>query len=163
MTHIYICVIFRFVKQQTRGNNMNKLQQISSIIILITTTLAGVLSLIEKSQKIKWKPITKLLGNDEILKKMDKLDNKVDIVVKRQDDLERQSHQKEYSEIREKILNFASDIHNGVGKTRQQYKEFFDKLLPRYDELVKTLNLTNGWAREEIAFVKRNYRDLDKK
>ena len=141
---------------------MEQINTISSLIILITSMLAGVLGLIEKTQKIKWKPLTKLFGREEIINKIENLDKKVDKVMERQDELEKINLEKEYHDIREKILNFASDVHNGVGKTRLQYEEYFDKWLPKYDYLVHKLNLTNNWATEEIRYVKTQYRKMDK-
>ena len=141
---------------------MVQINTISSLIILITSMLAGVLGLIEKTQKIKWKPLTKLFGREEIINKIENLDKKVDKVMERQDELEKINLEKDYHDIREKILNFASDVHNGVGKTRLQYEEYFDKWLPKYDYLVHKLNLTNNWATEEIRYVKTQYTKMDK-
>lgn len=142
---------------------MEQISTISSLIILITSMVAGVLGVIEKTQSIKWKPLSKMFGREELINKIENLDRKVDKVMERQNDLEKINLEKDYHDIREKILNFASDVHNGIGKTRLQYEEYFDKWLPKYDHLVNKLNLTNNWATEEIRYVKRQYRDLDKK
>ena len=50
---------------------MEQLNTLSSLIILITSMLAGVLGLIEKTQKIKWKPLTKIFGREEIINKIE--------------------------------------------------------------------------------------------
>lgn len=66
---------------------MEFIQQISGIIILITTTMGAVLAVIEKSQSIKWRPLSKLFGLDSLSNEVNAIRTDIETIKISQSDI----------------------------------------------------------------------------
>ena len=120
-----------------RGDIMNNLFDIvlklGSLITAITTIL-GVLTWL--LNKIVFKPMGQ---------KLDALDRKIDM--NKKDDL------------RYTILSFASDLRNGVAKTRQEYETIF-AFHDDYETLIEHLKEKNGYLETEMDYIILQYNKL---
>lgn len=115
------------------NNIANTIGVIAGVITSLTIIISAVIKVIDKTI---FKPM---------FKRLDKLDKKIDN--NRKDDL------------RYKILSFASDLRNGIGKTRQEYETIF-MFYDKYELLIKTLEETNGYLETEMEYIKRQYNSL---
>lgn len=103
-------------------------------IITAMTTIVGFLGLL--LNKIVFKPMGQ---------KLDALDRKIDM--NKKDDL------------RYTILSFASDLRNGVAKTRQEYETIF-AFHDDYETLIEHLKEKNGYLETEMDYIILQYNKL---
>ena len=64
-------------------------------------------------------------------------------------------------QLRYSIVEFASDLRKGIGKTRQEFEaiyEFYDA----YEEIIEDLGLKNGYVDSEMEYIDKCYKALDK-
>lgn len=106
----------------------------TTIIISGLTILGGILTVIEKSQKVKWRPISWLLGKEETDKKLDVIQNSIICLQNKVDKStkEEREHYKKQAKIL--ITDFATDLRNNIKKSETEYiailelcKEYLDK------------------------------------
>ena len=57
------------------------------------------------------------------------------------------------------IVDFAGDLHNGIKKTRDEFKSIFD-IFGRYSDLVKKLKVENHYVDSEMQYIKEKYKEL---
>ena len=62
----------------------------------------------------------------------------------------------EIGQLRFQILSFASDLRNGVNKTRQEFETIF-MFYDKYEEILKRLNRHNGYLDTEFDYIKLKY------
>ena len=115
------------------NNIANTIGVIAGVITSLTIIISAVIKVMDKT-----------IFNP-MFKRLDKLDKKIDN--NRKDDL------------RYKILSFASDLRNGIGKTRQEYETIF-MFYDKYELLIKTLEETNGYLETEMEYIKKQYNSL---
>ena len=65
-------------------------------------------------------------------------------------------------QYRLEICNFAGDLRNGIIKTRDEFQAIYD-IYGRYEEIVNRFKLKNHYIEGEIAYIKEQYKNLDKK
>lgn len=112
---------------------LNIVLKIGSLITTITTILGALTWLLNK---IVFKPMGQ---------KLDALDRKIDM--NKKDDL------------RYTILSFASDLRNGVAKTRQEYETIF-AFHDDYETLIEHLKEKNGYLETEMDYIILQYNKL---
>ena len=138
---------------------MKILTTINDYIVLVVAILGGVLTIIEKSSKLKVNPLTGIFRKaikEETTKVVKPLENEISNI---KSDITRLSkEQKEYetSELRKYILSFASRERKNIINTKDEYEEFF-RAVDRYEELIKTLKIKNGFVENEVNYVKDKY------
>lgn len=103
-------------------------------LITAMTTIIGILGVL--LNKIVFKPMGQ---------KLDALDRKIDM--NKKDDL------------RYTILSFASDLRNGVAKTRQEYETIF-AFHDDYELLIEHLKEKNGYLETEMEYIILQYNSL---
>ena len=117
------------------------------------------MTIIEKSSKLKVNPLTGIFRKaikEETTKVVKPLENEISNI---KSDITRLSKkQKEYetSELRKYILSFASRERKNIINTKDEYEEFF-RAVDRYEELIKTLKIKNGFVENEVNYVKDKY------
>lgn len=62
--------------------------------------------------------------------------------------------------LRYTIVSFASDLHKGVAKTRDQFLSIFEQI-DEYKEICEKYNLKNHLFEEECEFIDKCYHSLD--
>ena len=65
-------------------------------------------------------------------------------------------------QYRLEICNFAGDLRNGIVKTRDEFQAIYD-IYGRYEEIVDRFKLKNHYIEGEIAYIKKQYKNLDKR
>lgn len=65
-------------------------------------------------------------------------------------------------EWRFQVVSFASELRNGVPKSRFQFEAIF-VFIDEYEDAVEKLNITNNFFSEEVCYIKDCYRELVKK
>lgn len=114
---------------------------IANTIIIVCSSLTAILAVIEKSSKIKWTPITKILHGN--------ISSRLDTIEKRLDE-------KDISDIRNNIMANDMLIRNGEHLKQYQYEALFqdikkwDKYHERYQDL-------NGICKIAIKNIKEAY------
>ncbi len=68
----------------------------------------------------------------------------------------------EKDRLRFEILSFASDLRNGIKKTRQEFETIF-AYYDKYESLIKKLKMHNGYLDTEFDYIKLKYIDLETK
>ena len=58
------------------------------------------------------------------------------------------------------IVDFAGDLHNGIKKTRDEFKAILD-IFGRYEKLVEKLDVENHYVDSEISYIKEQYKLLN--
>ena len=145
---------------------MEHITAISNTIIIVFAALTGILAFIEKSQKIKWKPLSKLFTND-INEKLDMVVNKQENIIQQQElfrvkleEIEDVGDVREIKRLRAFILNYANEkCEQGIKKSQEQ-ETYFDECCVEYENLIKKHKLTNGHTVQSIKLVK-DYRKLE--
>lgn len=115
------------------NNFLNIVLKLGSLITAITAILGALTWLLNK---IVFKPMGQ---------KLDALDRKID--KNKKDDL------------RYTILSFASDLRNGVAKTRQEYETIF-AFYDDYETLIEHLKEKNGYLETEMEYIILQYNSL---
>lgn len=138
---------------------MKVLTTINDYIVLIVAILGGILAIVEKSGKLKANPITGLFRKaikEETTKIVKPLEAEINNIKDDISKLSREQQEYESRDLRRYIIEFASEIRNGINKTNDEYEDFF-RAVDRYEELIKKLKIKNGFADNEIGYVKSKY------
>ena len=139
---------------------MGQINEIANVIVIVCTALGAVLGIIEKSTKIKWKPLTKLFGNTELHKKIDEIANNQNLFMKRLNDIEDENDKREIKRLRARILDFANQkCEQGIKMTQEQ-ETYFDDCCVDYENLIKKHNLKNGHTMQSMKLVS-DYRKME--
>lgn len=145
---------------------MEHITAIANLLIIVFTALTGVLTFIEKSQKLKWKPLSKLFNGDTH-EKLDLVMHKQEDIIKQQevfraklDEIEDTADIREIKRLRSFILNYANEkCEQGIKKSQEQ-ETYFDECCVEYENLIKKHKLTNGHTVQSIKLVS-DYRKLE--
>ena len=76
------------------------------------------------------------------------------------DPLSKKIDENEIGQLRFQILSFASDLRNGVKKTRQEFETIF-MFYDKYEAILKRLDQHNGYLDTEFDFIKLKYVELE--
>lgn len=106
------------------------------IVIQIGSYISAVIIIIRAIDSIFDKKMTPL--KTEIVNTNKKIDNN------------------EKDDLRYKILSFANSLHNGDNHTRQEYETIF-MFYDKYEAIIKSLEITNGYLETEMAFIRKTY------
>lgn len=115
------------------NNFLDIVLKIGGFITAITTIVGALTWLLNK---MIFKPIGQ---------KLDALDRKIDVNKK--------------GDLRYTILSFASDLRNGVAKTRQEYETIF-AFYDDYETLIELLKEKNGYLETEMDYIVLQYNSL---
>lgn len=69
------------------------------------------------------------------------------------------SIKKDMSQLRYIVVSFASDLHNGIPKTRFEFDAIF-QFIGEYETIIKQLNIKNGLFEEEVSYIREQYHNL---
>lgn len=69
------------------------------------------------------------------------------------------SIKKDMSQLRYTVVSFASDLHNGIPKTRFEFDAIF-QFIAEYENIIKQLKIKNGLFEEEVVYIKQKYHEL---
>ena len=139
---------------------MAKINEISNIIIIVCTALTAILTIIEKSKAIKWKPLSKLFGNNELNKKIDNITNQQQEFMTRLNQIEDENDKREIKRLRAYILDYANQkCEQGIKMTNEQ-ETYFDECCIDYESLIKKHNLQNGHTMQSMKLVS-DYRKME--
>lgn len=129
---------------------------IASIITVVFGALLSILTFIEKSQMIKWNPISNLFHNKELEKRLDTIDEKITNVEEKITKVDKKVDKTDISTIRSRISSTATLIQNGGNMTYDQYKCIFEdidtwrKYHERYPDLNGIINASIEIIEEEF-------------
>ena len=113
---------------------MELLNHISDVIIVVVAIASPILALIEKTQKVNWKPLSKIVSfitgqdafRDEIREKIKIIEDKIDDIQKNQENLQKNQEETEISIIKDKILAFSSRIQSGKIPTENEFRQIHE-------------------------------------
>lgn len=131
---------------------------IGDYIISVCAIITALLTIIEKSQSIKWKPLSSLFGINKLNNKIDHIEEIQKDVLKRQNNLHRNQLLIERDDLRGYLILFASELRNNVPKTDDEYEEFFRRF-DKYEDILKELQEKNGFVLTEVEYVKKVYNE----
>lgn len=135
---------------------------VNDYLVLIVAILGGLLTLIEKSTKLKANPLTGLFRKaikEETAKVVKPLEDEISNVKEDINTLNREQKEYESRGLRRYILEFASEIRNSNNKTNDEYEDFF-RAVDRYEMLIKKLKIKNGYVENEVNYVKDKYNKI---
>jgi len=136
------------------------MDRIANFIVILMGAGTAILTFIEKCEKIKWRPLSMLLGMNDISKKIDGINTQLDEFHLEIDKIARVNDVREMKRLRSKILTFASQkCEQGLPMTSEQEAEFDDNVKD-YEELIKKHNLQNGHTTQSIKMVS-DYRKME--
>lgn len=115
---------------------MGTLKEILGLIISLSTVFGIFTGIINKMFSKKLKPIE------------DRIDKEHEDSIK-----------KDMSQLRYTVVSFASDLHNGVPKTRFEFDAIF-QFISEYESIIKQLNIKNGLFEEEVHYIREQYHKL---
>lgn len=121
---------------------MDFIKDISAIlglIISMVSVLGIFTSIVNKMFSKKLKPIEDRLTNDE-----------------------KENTRNQMNNLRYRVVSFANDLHNGNKHSRYEYSIIF-QFINDYEKCIEKLELTNHLFDEEVAFIEKCYRELDKR
>lgn len=131
---------------------------VNDYLVLIVAILGGILTIIEKSKKLKANPLTGLFRK-AIKDEIKPLEAEVNNVKNDISNLNNEQKEFESRYLRRYILTYASEIRNGKKKTNDEYEDFF-RAVDRYEELIKKLKIKNGYVENEVKYVKQKYNKI---
>lgn len=111
---------------------------ILGLIISISSVLGIFTAIVNKSFAKKLKPIENRLSQDE-----------------------QESMRNQMNNLRYRVVTFANDLHRGIEHSRYEYSIIF-QFVNDYEECIEKLGLTNHLFDEEVAFIEKCYRELNK-
>ena len=132
------------------------MEQISNYIIIATTSIMAILGVIEKSQNIKWKPLSKLFGfnkNDEFREEIRK---DITDIKGRIDAITDETKENELDRIRFEILSFASSLKNGYIPDEVEFRHIHHI----YDKY--TSNGGNSYVHTKMDYIEEMERLINK-
>lgn len=141
---------------------MAQINEIASLVIVVVTALTGILALIEKCGAIKWKPLSKLFKNKELMSKMDKFAIQQEEFFSKLNSIEDENDMREIKRLRAYILDYANKkCEQGIKMTPEQ-ETYFDECCVDYENLIGKHELTNGHTVQSIKLVS-DYRKMELK
>lgn len=106
---------------------MEILNHISDVIIILCAIATPILAIIEKTQKINWKPLSKIFafitGQTEFRKEVR---DKIEVIEKKIDNIKKDQEEKEISDIKEKILAFSRMMRLGHIPTESEFRQIHE-------------------------------------
>ena len=81
-------------------------------------------------------------------------------VHERFEEIDKRELQRHMDNCRFRVVSFASDLHNGVKKTRYEF-QIISQFANQYEECVKKLGLVNHIFDSEVEYIEKCYRELD--
>lgn len=134
---------------------LSKISDISNMIIVVCASLTAILTIIEKSQTIKYKPISKLLHGD--------LEQKIDNVSKEQkelkDSIEKIQKTVDYNDIdvvRNRIIANEQLLNNGAKFERHQWESLY-KDINKWNLYHEKYPDLNGIIKVAIENIDKHY------
>lgn len=120
---------------------------IAGLIVVVCSAIMSLLALIEKSNKIALKPLSKMFGREELIKKIDTIENKIDnhILETREDEMDR---------LGQEVMSFASLLRNGYIPDSEEFKHIH-KIFDKYTKLDG-----NGFAKIKMEYIEQKEREL---
>jgi len=126
---------------------IDKINSVASLIVIICSALMSILTIIEKSEKIKFKPISKLFGRKELIDKIDSIDNKLDKHIS-------DTKIDEKDRLGQEVMSFASLLRNGYIPDTEEFKNIH-KVYDKYRSLDG-----NGFAKIKMEYIEKKEREL---
>lgn len=113
---------------------MEVLNHISDVIIILCAIATPILAIIEKTQKINWKPLSKIFAfitgqtefRNEVRGKIEGIENKIEGVENKIDNIKKDQEEKEISDIKEKILAFSRMMRLGHIPTESEFRQIHE-------------------------------------
>lgn len=106
---------------------MELLNHISDVIIVACAIATPILAIIEKTQKINWKPLSKIFafitGQTEFRKEVR---DKIKVIETKIDNIKKDQEEKEISDIKEKILAFSRMMRLGHTPTESEFRQIHE-------------------------------------
>ena len=106
---------------------MELLNHISDVIIVACAIATPILAIIEKTQKINWKPLSKIFafitGQTEFRKEVR---DKIKVIETKIDNIKKDQEEKEISDIKEKILAFSRMMRLGHIPTESEFRQIHE-------------------------------------
>ena len=106
---------------------MELLNHISDVIIVACAIATPILALIEKTQKINWRPLSKIFafitGQTEFRKEVR---DKIEVIENKIDNIKKDQEEKEISDIKEKILAFSRMMRLGHIPTESEFRQIHE-------------------------------------
>lgn len=135
---------------------IQQIQLISSLIVTIAGAFMAILLVIEKSENIKWKPLSKLFGNKDIEMQVNKIEEKVNDIskvqenlIKSQKELVKIQQDNELGRIRCEILSFVQLMKNDYIPDEVE----FQHIHAIYDKYTK--NGGNSYIHTKMEYIKK--------
>ena len=147
---------------------MGIVSEISGVIVLVASTLTTVLTLVEKSQKIKAKPLSKLFRGD-LDKKMEELaQNQINLnntmEINHKDlrnkiaEVRKKVDMNDIDTIRTRILDSEALLRKGEQFTKTQWESLY-KDITKWNEYHKNYKDLNGFLKVAIENIDEMYKN----
>ena len=128
---------------------MEYIQQISSTIIVVLTMVATFLGIIEKSQSIKWKPLSKLFGLDGLTNEINLIKIDIKDIKSEQEKIKEEQNDDSLDEYRNQILQFASMLKNDYIPDEVEFQHIHEV----YDKYLKKGG--NSYIHQKMDYIER--------
>ena len=126
---------------------LDKINSVASLIVVVCSALMSVLAIIEKTDKIKFKPLSKLFGRKELI-------DKIDSIGKKLDDHITDTKADEKDRLGQEIMSFASLLRNGFVPDTEEFKNIH-KVYDKYKSLDG-----NGFAKIKMEYIEQKEKEL---
>lgn len=126
---------------------LDKINSVASLIVVVCSAIMSILAIIEKTDKIKFKPLSKLFGRKELL-------DKIDSIGKKLDDHITDTKVDEKDRLGQEIMSFASLLRNGFVPDTEEFKNIH-KIYDKYKSLDG-----NGFAKIKMEYIEQKEREL---
>ena len=147
---------------------MGIVSEISGIIVLVASTLTTVLTLVEKSQKIKAKPLSKFFRGDldkkidELAENQKELNNTMEINHKdlrnKISEVRKKVDMNDIDTIRTRILDSESLLRKGEQFTKTQWESLY-KDIQKWNNYHKDYKDLNGFLKVAIENIDEMYKN----
>lgn len=147
---------------------MGIVSEISGVIVLVASTLTTVLTLVEKSQKIKAKPLSKFFRGDldkkidELAENQKVLNNTMDINHKdlrnKISEVRKKVDMNDIDTIRTRILDSESLLRKGEQFTKTQWESLY-KDIQKWNNYHKDYKDLNGFLKVAIENIDEMYKN----
>lgn len=147
---------------------MGIVSEISGIIVLVASTLTAVLTLVEKSQKIKAKPLSKFFRGDldkkmeELAENQKELNNTVEINHKdlrnKISEVRKKVDMNDIDTIRTRILDSESLLRKGEQFTKTQWESLY-RDIEKWNNYHKDYKDLNGFLKVAIENIDEMYKN----
>lgn len=137
-----------------------KINEISNLIIVVMGALTAILTVVEKSKSIKWKPLSKLFGRQELYDKLDNISQQQKEFSTQLNRVEDENDKREIKRLRAYILDYANQkCEQGIKMTQEQ-ETYFDECCVDYEKLIEKHKLVNGHTFQSMKSV-NDYRKME--